>query len=188
MPSIVRGQLHIVGLGRTFESGVKLLRRDFSLGDRGCAGFRLGLRPSGVGLGGNLAGLLVDEPAEPAPGDGRVLYRLSQTAADPFQGSRAQFQVAVFDLGVEGIPEAFHQALEQIQALAQATDALGLKQRFGKPHPQLQVFGLGGERLSAKLDDLRPVRKLAFTLPFALRGVVIFAARLFDLVEYGGVL
>ena len=53
-------------------------------------------------------------------------------------------------------------------------------QRLGKPGRDLDVLAALGERLSAELDDLTPVRSLRLTLPVALRQLVVGASGLLD--------
>src|ERR1017187_1571643 len=183
----VRRQLHVVRLGRAVEALVELLGRQFAVGDRRSTRFRLDRRFPGFLFRGNLARLLVDEPAIAAAGEWRVLYAPVEPAPDPIQRSRAQLQIAILDIRIECVPKAFDQALEQVQSVAQPANALRLQQGFGQPRRQLQILALGGQGLADGLHDERPVGDLAFDLPVALRGVVVFPASFLDLVEYRSV-
>jgi hypothetical protein len=183
----VRGQLRVVRLRRTLEAFVEFLGRQFALGHRRFARFRLGRRFPRFRFGGNLAGTLIGEPAMAAPGKRSVLYGTAQRASDPLERSRTHLRIAILDLRIERVPEAFDQGLEQVESVAQSAHALRLQQCFRQPRRQLQILALGGQRLARRLDRQRPVGDLAFHLPVALRGVVLFPASLLDLVVYRSV-
>ena len=146
------------------------------------AGFALLIALSGVFLGPHGSRFLELVIAEPAPRQGRLAHRIVQPRSHPFQGSAAQFEIAVLDFRIERVPEILDQPAQQAQTLLQPGETLLMQERLGEPGGQLQIFGLRGQRLAGQLDHQLVVGDFALALPLALRRIVILAAGFLDLV------
>jgi hypothetical protein len=104
----------------------------------------------------------------------------------PVEGADALFELAVFGLGVDVVPEGVAQGRGEGVAVGQAGQPVGPAEGFGEPAGHPQVLGLRGQQGLAQPDHAPPVGLLDVGHPLALgEGGVVEAAGFLDLVEGG---
>ena len=75
----------------------------------------------------------------------------NQIGADPLERCRPQLRVAIFELGVQAVPESADKAVKQVQTLLQTSESLCAQQGVREPCGNLKVFSLAGKGLNGQL-------------------------------------
>ena len=170
-----------------FRSGVKrlvpVIERQFARGNRRLERLALLVGFLRISFAADFLCLVIIQEIQPGFRQWNAFNRdFKIMSAQPVEGRRSHFRIAIVELGIHRVPEALDHPADQLEPGSEAGKSFFMEKRFSQPDRELQVLALCGDRLAGQLDDECPIGDFALALPVAHRTFVILPAGFTDFV------
>src|SRR5581483_9565590 len=96
--------------------------------------------------------------------------------AQPIERGGAQFEIAVFNFRIKGLPELFKKVAEKLERWGEDGKSFAAHMSVDEPDSKLEIFAFFGDCIACEFDDLGVIGGLDRGFPLALGDVNVFAA------------